>query len=252
MSSTENESAPAPSTRIRPRAVLVASGREEILDRMRTAAEEMRAECPDRVEFVDRGAAALEAVASKGFDALVLDGGLDDVAALTVFERARAGNAGIRAVVFTDRFDEVIERTMVELGFVACVPLADAYKVGFFERALAAMTIGGERRARPSDGSAIFAMILAMSEPALLADHFGRIRLSNRAFAEAASLGRASAVGHDVSEFFPEVGGRDLAARVGEEPAPLELRRKSGNIEVVVPRFVELDDGGENLIGILF
>lgn len=240
-------------SRLRPQSVLIATPRSEIRALLESGAATLHADAPETLEIVDGGAAALAALEGVSFDGLILDGELDDITAMTVLQRGRARCPDARAVLFTERHDAMLERSMVRVGFTACVPLADAFKVGFLSRALAAMTVGGERRRRGTDeGGQLTAMFLAMREPALLVDYFGRIRLGNRAFAAAASLGRVSPVGRDLAEFLPEVETHDLASRLTDEPAPLRLRRASGNIDVVTPRFVPLEDRGESLIGVLF
>ena len=246
----------APGVREKPaiRRVLVASIRSGVRRAFESGFKALARPLDFELEFVTAGATALERLRDRPYAALVLDGELDDVTATSIFQQAIDQNPSTVGFLYTDRWDDMLQAAVRQMGFHDCVTLEEAYQVDFARRVMDSVDDG--RTPPPTRDTAalpIYQRFLdILRAPAVVVDDQATIVYSNPAFRDAAGLGHADPIGRRLGEFFPEVGPSFLRKSGDRPEVLLDLRRASGNIRAVATRIVKFEEDGAAFVGLVF
>ncbi len=146
----------------------------------------------------------------------------------------------LRLVLVADRVDPMFQRSALKIGYWRCFSLYEAMRADFLEKLKSMPTqINGEVRPSPD-----FASRFAASESAhVVANERGRIRYANPAFYRAVGLLTCDLRGVNLSSFFPELSPSALEGHLMDQHRLLELRRASGNQEMVRVTFSPDEEG---------
>ncbi len=146
----------------------------------------------------------------------------------------------LRLVLVADHLDPMFRRSALKIGYWHCSSLHEAMRADFLEKLKSMPTqINGEVRQEPD-----YASRFAASESAhVVANERGRIRYANPAFYRAVGLLTCDLRGVNLSSFFPELSPSALEGHLTNQHRLLELRRASGNQEMVGVTFSSDEEG---------
>lgn len=172
---------------------------------------------------------------------LVVDDTVDAAALSGLPQACSRRYPNLRLVLVADHLDPMFQRSARKVGYWRCFTLNEAMRADFLQE-LKSLPI--DLDSAPSTKSSEFASRFGASDTSfVVANERGRIRYANPAFYRAVGLLACDLRGVNLSSFFPELSPSSLEGHFLDKDRLLELRRASGNQQMVRATFLPEQEG---------